>query len=156
MTEEESRTYVDPETGVIEEIPEGLDLLYWAAQNALEAGDQADEWGARAGMFKGILVRGQEERHAAYGEAAVLITSSMRAKFDRERFAAWLDDVSADLTGEDLIALLKAATGFDPEAATLAGDEQEAFRAAIRRCSPKSPSKTFAKVTRVRKLAPKR
>lgn len=139
--------FVNPETGEIEEIPEGMDRLFWAAQRLLEAHDQIRAWEARAGMLKAALIDGQDERKAVYGDVSVSVRTALRHEFDADAFREWLADASP--TAVELDALAFAAKGFAPGPET-----PTRMTEAIARHTHGKPTRPFIVVERVRKIAP--
>ena len=138
--------FVNPETGEIEEIPDGMDRLFWAAQRLMEAHDQIKAWEARAGMLKAELLN-QDERKAVYGDVAVSVRSNLRQEFDADGFREWLADCQP--TEAELAGLAFAAKAFAPGPETPARMVE-----AIARHTHGKPTRPFIVVERVRKLAP--
>ena len=138
--------FVFEDTGEVEEIPEGMDRLYWAAQRLMECQEQVRAWEARAGMLKAALLDGQEDRKAVYGEVAVSVRSALRQEFDAEGFREWLMDCQP--TVRELAGLAFAAKAFAP------GPETPArMTEGIARHTHGKPTRPFIVIERVRKLA---
>lgn len=139
--------FVHEDTGEIEEIPDGIDPLFWAANQCMEAADQEKAWKARGGMLKAALIRGQEEKKAVYGDVAVSIRQTWRDDFEVAGFRDYVAD--AQLDGGALLALVLAAKGFDRDLL-----HEPGLADMVARFTGKKPTATFAVCERVRKLRP--
>lgn len=139
--------YLDESTGEVLDIPEGVDRLWWTANELIAASDQEKAWKGRKGMLSAILIRDQEEKRAVYGDVSVSVRQSLRDEFAADAFRDYVAD--AQLDGGALLELVLAAKGFD------AGKLNDpALAEMVRRFTTKKPTATFVVCERVRKLAP--
>ena len=79
---------IDDATGeIIEGVVPGADPLFWAAIKLTDALEQEKAWGIQATALKAILLKGQAEKRAEYGDRLITITQRMnrRENIDAER-----------------------------------------------------------------------
>ena len=139
--------YVNPETGEIEEIPEGEDRLFWIARRLREAQDQEKEWGRTVAGLKATLLTEQEEKRAVYGDVSISVRQNIRSSFQADAFREYVAD--AQLDGGALLSLVLAAKDFD--IATL---DDRAIADMLRRFVAEQPTRPFIIADRVKKLHP--
>ena len=141
--------FVNPDTGEVEDIPEGMDRLFWAAHQLMDAQDQIKAWERRAVLLKHELLNGQEERKAVYGEVAVSVRQNIRRELDTDAFREWLADAMPNEV--ELAALAFAAKSFDAHTELMIGRLGEA----IARNTREKPTQPFIVIERVRRVAPR-
>ena len=142
---------IDDSTGeIIEGVVPGADPLFWAAIKLTDALEQEKAWGIQASALKAILLKGQAEKRAEYGDRLITITQRMnhRENIDAERAYLRAKEDRGGLPLERLTELVFAAKGFERAALTaeMAG-ELESF-------IEDAPTKPFVLASVVRKLAP--
>jgi len=102
---------IDAETGEVIDCPTGEDPLFMAAQRFYDAKQQAKEWGARAGLYQQVLLRGQESKRAQYGPVVISTRRDFYTSFDAEGFRQWAEN--EELPAQAWRAFALAAKGFD-------------------------------------------
>ena len=148
LVELEPGFIADADTGEITDYELGGDPLYMAAQRFFDAKQQAKEWGARAGMWQAILLKGQDARKAIYGDVAISTQYQTYPSFDKDgwrEFAA-----NEELPAQAWKSLALAATGFDK--ALIEDEDLAEMVAGFVAHKEKAP---FALATVVMKRAPK-
>lgn len=139
--------YVNPETGEVEEIPEGEDRLFWVARRLREAQDQEKEWGKSAAGFKRTLLEEQTEKRAVYGDVAISVRQRPMTTFQGPAFREYVAD--AQLDGGALLAMVLAAKDFDIDAIA-----DEAIADLLRPFVIEGLTRPFVIAERVKKLHP--